>query len=168
MVDLNVATTLLINKMEDEWRVNVSLKPKLRSYIIFKNSFGEEEFLTCLRSRAKRSLLSQLRLGILPLEIEVGRFRGIDLENRICKICNINIEIECHFLCECPCYQDYRETLLNHHGISAATPILNMFYLFMSSNVTALAEYICKAWEWRNTTMYHLYSHIIMSIFFFK
>ena len=35
MVDLNVATTLLINKMEDEWRVNVSLKPKLRSYIIF-------------------------------------------------------------------------------------------------------------------------------------
>ena len=42
MVDLNVATTLLNNKMEDEWRVNVSLKPKLRSYIIFKNSFGEE------------------------------------------------------------------------------------------------------------------------------
>ena len=68
MVDLNVATTLLINKMEDEWRVNVSLKPKLRSYIIFKNSFGEEEYLTCLRSRAKRPLLSQLRLGILPLE----------------------------------------------------------------------------------------------------
>ena len=34
MVDLNVATALLINKMEDEWRVNVSLKPKLRSYII--------------------------------------------------------------------------------------------------------------------------------------
>ena len=121
MVDLNVATTLLINKMEDEWRVNVSLKTKLRSYIIFKNSFGEEEYLTCLRSQAKRSLLSQLRRGILPLEIEGGRFRGIDLENRICKMCNINIENECHFLCECPCYEDYRETLLNHHGISAAT-----------------------------------------------
>ena len=72
-------------------------------------------------------------------------------------MCNINIENECHFLCECPCYQDYRETLLNHHGISAATPILDMFYLFMSSNVTALAEYICKAWERRNTSMYHLY-----------
>ena len=67
MVDLNVATTLLINKMEDEWRVNVSLEPKLRSYIIFKNSFGEEEYLTCLRSRAKRSLLSQLRLRIMSL-----------------------------------------------------------------------------------------------------
>ena len=135
LVDLNVATTLLINKMEDEWRVNVSLEPKLRSYIIFKNSFVEE-YLTCLRSRAKRSLLSQLRLGILPLEIEVGRFRGIDLKNRLCKMCNINIENECLFLCECSCYQDYRKMLLNHHGISAATPILDMFYLFMSSNVT--------------------------------
>ena len=157
LVDLNLANTLLINKMKDEWRVNVSLKPKLKSYIIFNSSFGEEEYLTCLRSRAKRSLLSQLRLGILPLEIEVGRFRGIDLENSICKMCNINIENECHFLCECPCYQDYRDTLLNHHSISAATSILDMFYLFMSSNVTALAEYICKAWERRNTTMYHVY-----------
>ena len=33
MVDLNVATTLLINKMEDEWRVNVSLKVKILHYI---------------------------------------------------------------------------------------------------------------------------------------
>ena len=49
-VDMNVATTLLINKMVDEWRVNVSLKPKLGSYIIFQNSFGEEEYLTCLHS----------------------------------------------------------------------------------------------------------------------
>ena len=47
---MNVATTLLINKMVDEWRVNVSLKPKLGSYIIFQNSFGEEEYLTCLHS----------------------------------------------------------------------------------------------------------------------
>ena len=43
MIDLNVATTLLINKVEDEWRVNVSLNPKLRSYIIFKNVLREEE-----------------------------------------------------------------------------------------------------------------------------
>ena len=102
--------------------------------------------MPCLRSRVKHTLLSQLRLGIPPLKIEVGRFQDIDLENRICKMCNINIANKCHFLCECPCYQDCRETLLNHHGISAATPILDMFYLFMSSNETALAEYLCKAW----------------------
>ena len=81
---------------------------------------------------------------------------GIDLENIICKMCNIIIENESHFLWECPWYQDYREMLLNHHGIPAATPIRNMFYLFMPLNVTALAEYICKAWERRNTTMYHV------------
>ena len=137
MVDLNVATTLLINNMEDEWRINVSLKPKLRSYIIFKNSFGEEEYLTCLRSRAKRSLVSQLRLGIFPLEIEVGRFWGIDLENRICKMCNINIENECHYLFECPCYQDYRETLLNHHGISNTWHVL-FIYVFKFNSLSRI------------------------------
>ena len=86
-------------------------------------------------------------------------------------MCNINIEKESHFLCECPCYQDYRTILLNYHAISAATPQLDMFYLYMSSNVTAL-PYL---WEGRNTTMYHVYStwlfyryHIIMSMFFFK
>ena len=37
-VDLNVATTLLINTMEDEWRDNVLLQPKLKCSILFKNS----------------------------------------------------------------------------------------------------------------------------------
>ena len=82
---LNNASSLLMHHMEDEWRVNVSLKPKLRSYTIFKNTFGTEEYVTILRSRCKRSLLAQLRLGILPLEVEVGRFRGIALNDRSVK-----------------------------------------------------------------------------------
>ena len=59
------------------------------------------------------------------------------------------------------------KTFYRTNIISAATPILNMFNLFMSSNVTALAEYICKAWERRNTAMYHVYKifyHTIQAI----
>ena len=45
-----------------------------------------------------RSLLTQLRSGTLPLEIETGRYYGITREQRICKHCHLNvIENEQHF-----------------------------------------------------------------------
>ena len=54
-------------------------------------------------SRKARSLISQIRLGILPLEMEAGRFRGVSPEDRIlCQNCNMGVvECEVHFICEC-------------------------------------------------------------------
>ena len=43
--------------------------------------------MTCI----ERSHLAQLRLGILPLMIELGRFRNIDLEKRLCTVCNLSL-----------------------------------------------------------------------------
>ncbi len=34
-------------------------------------------------SRQQRSLIAQLRLGILPIHIETGRLRGTQLDDRI-------------------------------------------------------------------------------------
>ena len=66
------------------------------------------------QNRKKRSFVAQLRLGILPLNIEVGRFRGVKLEERICEICkNNSIEDEFHFVCVCSAYICFRETLYN-------------------------------------------------------
>ena len=53
--------------------------------------------------------MAQFRLGILLLEIEIGRFRNIPLGNRISQMCNNNVvEDEIHFLCECNSYSEYR------------------------------------------------------------
>ncbi len=43
-----------------------------------------------LMSRLQRSYLAQLRCGILPLDIETGRWYGVKEEDRICKACNDN------------------------------------------------------------------------------
>ena len=41
-----------------------------------------------INNRAKRSLLSQFRFGILPLRIETGRwYQGVDINQRLCEIC---------------------------------------------------------------------------------
>ena len=54
-------------------------------------------------SKAKRSILCQLRIGILCLEIELGRYVRLKINERICKLCKKkDVEDEIHFVCVCP------------------------------------------------------------------
>ncbi len=47
-------------------------------------------------------MLVQFRMVILPLAIETGRFKGINVCVRYCKFCpNLKVEDELHMLCEC-------------------------------------------------------------------
>ena len=62
-------------------------------------------------TRYQRSIFAQFRHGILPLEIEVGRYRNVPLEDRICQICFTAVEDEIHFLCDCPAYSEKRNNL---------------------------------------------------------
>ncbi len=50
----------------------------------------------------EKSLLSQLRYGILPLRIESGRYVNEPREERICTLCTTNtIDSVEYFLFEC-------------------------------------------------------------------
>ena len=64
-------------------------------------------------SRGKRSPLAQLRLGILPLKIETGRFSNLDREERLCDFCKDAVEDEIHFLFHCGLYHEFREFLFS-------------------------------------------------------
>ncbi len=66
----------------------------------FKDNIYTEKYVQYCSFRKRRSLLTQFRLGILPLHIETGRFRNMKPEERLCFICNTNvIEDEQHFAC---------------------------------------------------------------------
>ena len=67
------------------------MKPELRSYVMFKNIFKSESYVKMAHAKMSRSIFAQLRLGILPLEIEMGRFRNIPSENRMCHFCKNEI-----------------------------------------------------------------------------
>ncbi len=56
-------------------------KPKLIYHL--KNNIVQKIMLNCIR-RKERSILAQIRFGILPLHIKTGRFRGTALEERTC------------------------------------------------------------------------------------
>ena len=76
----------------------------------------------------KRSLLCQLRIGILPLEIETGRYTRKKVEDIICKLCKLDIEDEIHFVCVCPKLQAIRCKYYNKICSRQNDSILTQFY----------------------------------------
>ncbi len=83
-------------------------------YITFKDNYCTEKYIKECLPRKERSLLAQIRFGILPLHIETGRFRSLNLEERTCKICySQEIEDEFHFIISCNAYIEIRQVMYN-------------------------------------------------------
>ena len=60
-------------------------------------------------SKSLRSALTRLRISAHDLNIERGRYVGIDRRDRLCNCCNMSvIEDEYHFLLVCPLYRELR------------------------------------------------------------
>ncbi len=78
-----------------------------------KKQFGVEKYLELNIGKYEKSLLSQLRYGVLPLRVETGRFANESRETRVCNLCHMNcIEDQYHFMFHCPLYDTYRNELL--------------------------------------------------------
>ena len=146
------------------------IQTKLRTYVLLKAEFKVEDYLLLCLNRSKRSLMAQLRCGILPLRIEVGRYQNIKdgttgryrklkPEERLCMICNDNlVEDEIHFICECVKYNEIREELfysafidyMDFHALSSK----EKFIYLLLHNVKETCQYIEKAWNIRKNCMF--------------
>ena len=71
--NLDLVSKKLFLLMQEEWEKSLPSKPKLRTYIKFKETLKTEEYVKVCLSRMQRSLLAQFRSGILPLYVETGR-----------------------------------------------------------------------------------------------
>ena len=67
----------LVKQIASYWHDQIQYKPNLRTCITFKINFVTEPYVHQSLSKSRRSLMTQLRLGILLLEIETGRFTPI-------------------------------------------------------------------------------------------
>ena len=60
----------ILNEIDlENWNIN-RYKDKLRYYNMYKSDKEKEDYFFLNITRYQRSLMAQLRLGILPLEIE--------------------------------------------------------------------------------------------------
>ena len=155
---------------EAEWQNAVDSKPKLRTYKTFKSTYGRESYIDSYIPKYERSLISQLRIGILPLRIETGRYSNIrdpisgNLRKllpfeRVCELCDTNrIEDEQHFVCLCPKYDMERKVLFDRFSsINNEFVGLNVedkFICIMRNANKHLGKFIKDAWLIRKNFLY--------------
>ena len=101
-------------------------------------------------SRSQRSFLAHVRMGILPLNVETGRYLRKPLNKRLCLLCTEReIEDQYHFLCSCPCYKTERDQICSCiPNFKNLTPD-DQFVTPMRLNPKVLAKFIESIWNKR-------------------
>ena len=101
------------------WNTSLELKPKLELYRNIKQTLELEEYCKLNLKGSQRCIIAKLRLGILPINIELGRYNNTPREDRLCTVCDKQeVEDEKHLLFSCPVYANERRILLtsaSHH-----------------------------------------------------
>lgn len=95
------------------WFSELRNSSKLSTYNQIKHIFEQEKYLNCVKNIQHRNALSRFRCSAHRLNIEEGRYRNLEREQRICMKCNMNtLENEYHFLLVCPYYRELRSEIL--------------------------------------------------------
>ena len=112
--NLTYAYNKLLEKNRISWQLQANIKPKLRTFVNIHDYSSTQTLVRSNITRFQRSLVAQIKMGILPLKYETDRYQGIPPENRLCKICSNNDpEDETHFLFKCPTLNPERNVMIN-------------------------------------------------------
>ena len=155
--NISNASDILLRNSRLRWQLEVERKPKLRTFAKI-HDYNKVQILAKSKvTRYQRSLLAQLKLGILPLKIETDRYQGIPLENRLCILCDSNaIEDECHFLFHCPALENTRSTLIDNLEIDEFTDDHEkLLQVLNSDSLRAVGKYIESLYKARRKLMYN-------------
>ena len=159
---LRLVEESLKSKQVERWEQDIHSQSKLRFYRLFKNVYEVEKYVSINLTISQRSILSQLRYGILPLKVETGRYSNMPVEDRICQFCETNeVETELHFLFDCNRYSAIREsfyiamnTLSQNFTTSSNEDKLKL--LFSQSNfIRKFANYVNDCYKMRSSVLFN-------------
>ena len=105
--------------------------------------------------------MAQFRFGILPLNIETGRFRNQALEEKLCTLCEFNeIEDESHFLFKCSLYDELRSEWFSHIVNKTANfpelDKINKFKVTFDTHHRITAKFILRCYQLRKESLYRI------------
>ena len=149
-IDLEDIKLYFSDIMHTEWSNTVGHRPKLRNYTKYKQDIHTEDYVRSNISRSQRSYLAQIRMGILPLNVETGRYLRKPLNERLCLLCTEReIEDEYNFLCSCPSYKTERDKICNYIPNFKNLSPDDQFVLLMRFDSKLLAKYVESIWNKR-------------------
>ena len=140
----------------------IALEGKLRTYALYKKNFCREPYLATLKNSEARKCLTKIRTSSHKLQIEVGRYKKIEANKRVCEECNSNkIEDEVHFLTSCNAFTSQRNTLYEKVKMANANFIgmsnINKFVWLMSNEdeeiIKALADFVFTCYNLRTNVL---------------
>ena len=156
---IKLAENRLIKLENLEWAAEKANKPKLRTYSLIKTEFYPEQYVTQNLNKSQRSALAQIRMGILPLHIETGRYVNKPEEQRYCSFCLNYVESEFHFICECDTYSCQRRNLYSKINLTCDYfKDLNdrqKFVYILQHNSKWVSEYITECMKIRSDLLYN-------------
>ena len=107
-----------------------------------------------IKSKMHRSVICKLLARCLKLQIEVDRYRGIDLDGRYCKLCECNlVEGNSQFLWQCIKLSSESEPLLKYLDIENE-PTDTKCKHFCEKLEDKIDKEVCKMWIARNHKLY--------------
>ena len=95
------------------------------------------KYLDTFLPNALRVAIGEVRISYHQLEIENDHTTGVLREERICRLCHMEIEDEHHFTCKCPTYTEIRA---KYQDILSPSPTL--FKLLDTPDTKKLGRYI--------------------------
>ena len=100
-------------KVQEKWREELERSPKLSTMQTIIMECGEESRCAGIKMKSERRMILKLRGGTAPLQVEMGRWRGVKREERTCKECNSSeVEDVSHWLLRCLTWNSQRQSLM--------------------------------------------------------
>ena len=160
-INLDDLTSKLKVQNRNIWWQESLIKDKLCT---FREICDRNEIQSTVKTnldRGARSLAIKLKVGVLPLKIETGRWKKKKDEpkNDKCEICTSNaIENEYHFLLHCDALSEVRNEMFaklgNIEGFHDMSDAEKMKVMYDSDKLKVTATYIEKLMEKRKSLMY--------------
>ena len=105
----------LQDQFKQKWSSDIDNSSKGKLYRIFKETFGFENYINRLSPKFRNTFL-KFRTTNHRLPVEVGRWHGIPLNERLCSVCNSHqIADEFHYILECTALNDVRKFYLGKY-----------------------------------------------------
>ena len=126
-----------------------------------KSSYERESYLRNVNNFDIRKNITKFRCSDHTLEIESGRHKKLRVEERICKMCNIEVEDERHFLIVCPLYAELRSRYFNNYQ---ENDIIDSLKCPDKPTAFRIGNFLMKAMKLRYDTIYALQNAQCLSL----
>ena len=150
----------ILTLSQERWWNDARTEPKLCTYVLIKDLSSPDILVKANLKRGICSLLAKLVSGILPLEVETGRYTSTPRDQRLCKICNLNlIEDEFHFLFDCIAYQlersnYYVDNIVDIETFMLSTDQAKLAWMLQEDNIRTTGAFVNTLFRKRRDILY--------------